>query len=208
MTLVKICGITNVEDALASVSFGANMLGFVFADSPRRVDVQTVKHIQRILGGDVKTVGVFVDESEEVLSIINECNLNYVQLHGKQSEEFAARIGAEKVIRATRVRDESSITALASYQVAAFYLLDTYKEGIAGGTGETFDWKLAISAKELGKPLILSGGLSPNNVGDAIRTIRPFAVDASSALEQSPGRKDHLKIKEFIGHVREADSVS
>lgn len=208
MTLIKICGITNVEDALASVSFGANMLGFVFAESPRRVDVQTVKHIQRILGGDVKSVGVFVDESDEILAIINECNLDYVQLHGKQSEEFAVKIGAERVIRTTRIKDECSIADLASYQEAVYYLLDTYKEGIAGGTGETFDWKLAVSAKALKKPIILSGGLSPDNIIDAIRTIQPFAVDASSALELSPGKKDYSKIKEFIDHVREADSVS
>ena len=208
MTLVKICGITNIEDALACVNYGANMLGFVFAESPRKANVQTVKHINRILGGDVKTVGVFTEESDEVLSIIDECNLTYVQLHGKQSEDFASRIGAGKVIRATRVRDECSVAALASYQEAAFYLLDTYKEGVAGGTGETFDWNLAIRAKELGKPLILSGGLNPDNIIEAIKTVRPFAVDASSSLEQSPGRKDHLKIKEFIDHVREADSIS
>ena len=208
MTLIKICGITNIEDALACVNCGANMLGFVFAESPRKVDVQTVKHIHRILGGDIKTVGVFTEESDEILSIIDECNLTYAQLHGKQSEDFATKIGASRVIRATRVKDECSVAALASYQEAAFYLLDTYKEGVAGGTGETFDWNLALSAKALSKPLILSGGLNPANIVEAIKTVRPYAVDASSALEQSPGRKDHLKIKEFIDHVREANSIS
>lgn len=208
MTIVKICGITSVEDALAAVSMGANMLGFVFAESPRRVDVDTVKHIQRILAGDVKTAGVFTEESDEVLRIMDECRLTYAQLHGDQSEQFARRIGADCVIRAARVRDGASIEALAGLSQARFYLLDAYKEGIAGGTGETFDWSLAVQAASLGKPILLSGGLTPANVADAVRTVRPFGVDVSSGVERSAGVKDHEKIREFIRHVREADSPS
>jgi phosphoribosylanthranilate isomerase len=208
MTLIKICGITNVDDALAAVSAGANFLGFVFAESPRRVDASTAKHIRRILGGDVRTVGVFTEESDEVLHIINECDLSCAQLHGGQSEEFARRIGAERVIRAMRVKGERTVAGLELFPNAAYYLLDTYREGIAGGTGETFDWDLAAGAKSFGKPIFLSGGLNPENVSDAVRQVRPFAVDAASGVEASPGIKDHDKIKEFIENVRKADATA
>lgn len=209
MTFVKICGITSVEDALACVDAGANLLGFIFAEeSPRRVEISTVRHIHRIFGGDIKTVGVFTQESEDIRKIIDECRLNFAQLHGGQSEEFAARIGAERVIRVARVRDESSIDTLAEHSHAAFYLLDTYKKGVPGGTGETFNWELAMKAKSLGKPIFLSGGLTPENIADAIAAAHPFAVDISSGVEASPGSKDINKVKELINHVREADSAS
>lgn len=206
MTLVKICGITNVEDALECVRLGANMLGFVFADSPRRADADTVKHIARIIGGDARTVGVFTEENEDVIATMNDCGLTYAQLHGKQSEEFARRLGADRVIRVSRVRDEASVAALAQYELAAFYLLDTYRKGVAGGTGETFDWDLAVLAKSLSKPIVLSGGLTPDNVAEAIRVVQPYAVDVSSGVEQCPGKKDFAKVKEFIDNVRRADN--
>lgn len=206
MTLVKICGITNVEDAVECVRLGANMLGFVFADSPRRVDIDTVKHIDRVVGSDVKTVGVFTEETEEIVSIIRECRLTYAQLHGGQSEEFARKLGAGCVIRVARVENDNSIDALLQYENAAFFLLDTYSKDAAGGTGKTFDWNLALRAKSLGKPLILSGGLNPNNVAEAIRVVRPFAVDVSSGVETCPGKKDPAKVKEFISNVRKADN--
>ncbi len=208
MTLVKICGITNVEDALAAVEAGANLVGLVFAESPRRVEVSTAKHIGRILGGDVKIVGVFTEESGRVLRLMDECGLSYAQLHGGQSEEFAQRIGVERVIRAIRVRGERTIAALDMFPNAAYYLLDTYREDLVGGTGETFDWGLAVRAKSCGKPIFLSGGLSPKNVFEAVRQVRPFAVDASSGLESAPGVKDHDKIKEFIDNVRKADATT
>ena len=205
MTLVKICGITNVDDALAAVNAGAGFLGFVFAESPRRVEPSTVRHIQRILAGNVKTVGVFTEESDEVLRIMDECGLSYAQLHGGQSEEFAARIGEQRVIRAVRVKSERTVAGLELFPNAAYYLLDTFREGVAGGTGETFDWELAVHAKSFGKPLILSGGLNPGNVSEAIREARPFAVDTASGVEASPGIKDHDKIKEFIQNARKAE---
>ncbi|MCX8053789.1 MAG: phosphoribosylanthranilate isomerase [Armatimonadetes bacterium] len=208
MTLVKICGITNVADALAAVEAGANLIGFVFAESPRQIDPFTAKHIVRTVSGAVRTVGVFTEESSIVLKVMDECNLDYVQLHGGQSEEFAERIGAERVIRAVRVKGERTIANLDLFQNAIYYLLDTYREGIAGGTGETFDWELAIRAKSAGKPIFLSGGLNPENVFDAVQRVRPFAVDASSGLESSPGVKDHNKIKEFINNVRKSDATT
>ena len=204
MTLVKICGITNVDDALAALSAGANFLGFVFAESPRKVDASTAKHIRRILGGDVRTVGVFTEESDDVLRIIDECELSFAQLHGGQSEEFAQRIGAVRVIRAVRVKGERTIAGLELFPNAASYLLDTYREALAGGTGETFDWDLAVQAKSFGKPILLSGGLNTGNVFEAVRRVQPFAADVSSGIEASPGIKDHEKIKEFIENVRKA----
>lgn len=206
MTLIKICGITNVEDAIECVRLGANLLGFVFADSPRRVDVSTVKHINRIIGGDAKTVGVFTEEGDRVLSIMRECELTYAQLHGGQSESFAGNLGPQCVIRVARVQDEASILGLAAQKEAGFYLLDTYKKGVAGGTGETFDWDLAVRAKSLGKPIFLSGGLTPENVAEAVRVVQPFAVDVSSGVEERPGKKNLAKVKEFIGNVRKADN--
>ena len=208
MTFVKICGITCVEDALAAAKLGANILGFVFADSPRQAEPATVKHIMRILGGDVKTVGVFTEESEEVLRLIDDLGLAYVQLHGGQSDEFAHRIGGSRVIRAVRIRNEASLNALTDYQASVYYLLDSYRPGIAGGTGEVFDWTLAAQAKSFGKPVFLSGGLTPGNVAEAIETVRPYAVDVASGVEESPGRKDHTKVKEFIENVRKADAAS
>lgn len=212
MTLVKICGITNIEDAVAAVECGADMLGFIFADSPRRVDKQTAyKILQTIKLSNhqtIRTIGVFTEESDEVLRIIDECRLDYAQLHGGQSEDFAEKIGAGRVIRVARVKDESSLVSLANHTHAAYYLLDTYKKGHAGGTGETFDWELALRAKLLGKPIILSGGLKPDNIAEAIKRVRPYAVDISSGVELSPGKKDHNKIKELIENVRAANNAS
>lgn len=208
MTFIKVCGITGIEDALAAVELGANLLGFIFAESPRRAETATVRHIRRVLSGDVRTVGVFTEESESILRLMDECELDYAQLHGGQSDGFARRIGAQRVIRVARVRDESSVKALAAFAEAAYYLLDTYREGTLGGTGQVFDWGLAVRAKTLGKPLFLSGGLDPANVGEAVRAVRPFAVDVSSGVETSPGRKDYDKVKEFIANVREADIAS
>ncbi|MCE5324634.1 phosphoribosylanthranilate isomerase [bacterium] len=212
MTLAKICGITNIEDAIAAVESGADMLGFIFADSPRHVGVSTVADILNTIKPSnhqtIRTVGVFTEESDEVMQIMDECSLDYAQLHGDQSEDFARKIGAGRVIRVARVRDESSINDLASHSHAAYYLLDTYKKGQPGGTGETFDWELAVRAKSLGKPIILSGGLEPENIADAIKTVKPYAVDISSGVEICPGKKDHNKVKELIENVRAADNAS
>jgi len=229
MTLVKICGITNLEDALAAVELGADFIGFVLADSPRRADVGEVQRIvSAIRGGDapasevtakktqsvptdtksVAFVGVFVDESEDVIRTMDKCNLDFAQLHGGQSEEFARRIGGQRVIRVARVQNQESVHNITQYSEAKYYLLDTYKKGVAGGTGETFDWELAVRAKSLSKPVILSGGLTPENVFDAVKTVRPYAVDISSGVEISPGKKDRNRIKELIENVRAADNAS
>ena len=148
-------------------------------------------------------------QSDDIPRIADECGLDFVQLHGDQSEEFAASIGPDRVIRVVRVKDEFSIDSLADYQLASCYLLDTYIKGKPGGTGATFDWSLAILARKLlRKPIILAGGLNPGNVFDAVRAVRPYAVDVSSGVESSPGKKDLAKVKEFIDHVREADDTA
>ncbi len=202
MSLVKVCGLTNLEDALVACENGAAFLGFVFAESPRQVDIETVRNIYRVIGGDVRYVGVFTEESDYVLRAMDEAYLDFAQLHGNQSEEFACKIGRERVIRALRVKDESTLDELYKYECAKYYLLDTYKKGVPGGTGETFDWQLAVRAKSWQKPLFLSGGLSDKNVADAVAQVSPFAVDASSLLEASPGVKDHEKLKEFCKNAR------
>lgn len=205
MTLIKICGITSIADAIDCVNLGVNMLGFVFADSPRRADVDTVKHIIRIVGGDAKTVGVFTEESDEVISIMNHCELDYAQLHGGQSEEFAQKLGERRVIRAVRIKNEWSLENLAQFKHASYYLLDTYRPGMPGGTGETFDWELAVRAKEFGKPVIVSGGLNPENAARAIDLVQPYAVDAASGVEKQPGVKDIIKVKELVENVYRAN---
>ena len=227
MTLIKICGITNTDDAMACAELGADMIGFIFADSPRRVDLDTAAGIigaLRIAASPHSpsptshppspiphplSVGVFTEQADDILRIADECGLDFVQLHGDQSEDFAEAIGPDRVIRVVRVKDEFSIDSLADYRSAHCYLLDTYRKGKPGGTGETFDWSLAILARNLlRKPIILAGGLNPGNVFDAIMAVQPYGVDVSSGVESSPGKKDFAKVKEFIDHVREADDAA
>jgi phosphoribosylanthranilate isomerase len=142
-------------------------------------------------------VGVFVDPPEElVMEAATACGLNMLQFHGNETPEFCTQFGFMSM-KAFRVRDAQSLDALPTYPTDA-WLLDTYSEGQMGGTGQTFNWELAIAAKELGRPIFLAGGLTPDNVAEAVRRVRPFAVDVSSGVEMSPGRKDHARIAAFI----------
>lgn len=201
MTRVKICGITELEDALKAVEYGADALGFVFFDkSPRNISPQTAALIASELPPFVTTVGVFVNESpDRIRAISDEVRLSCVQLHGDESPEFCASLGL-KVIKALRVKNKADINMLRAYSVSA-YLLDTYKAGVPGGTGETFDWEIAVEAKKLGR-IILSGGLNPENIKDAIELVRPYAVDVSSGVEIKPGKKDPDKVLKFIQRVK------
>ncbi len=167
---------------------------------------QAIAAITTALPPFVATVGVFVNQPlEEVIEVAARCRLHFVQLHGDEDAEFASRLPLP-VIRAVRVRDQASLAPLRSYPARAF-LLDAFQEGRPGGTGRTFPWALALRA--MGRaPIILSGGLGPENVGEAVRRVRPYAVDACSGLEYCPGRKDHRKVEEFIAHVRAADLES
>lgn len=204
-TRIKICGITNIEDALACAEFGADAIGFVFAESPRHIEPEKALEIANQLPPFVQAVGVFTAEDETVAQIANFVKLDFIQLHGDQSDEFAAKFESKRIIRAVRVKDELS---LVPYKYGATYLLDTWKPGVLGGTGATFNWELAVKAKEFDKPIILAGGLSMENIADAIRIVRPYAVDVSSGVEISPGKKDRNKIKEFIRNVRAADATT
>jgi phosphoribosylanthranilate isomerase len=194
---VKICGITNLKDALAAAELGADAVGFVFyPESPRCVEPQTVKNIIRQLPPFVTTVGVFANQGEgEIRRTVEECGLEIIQLQGNEPPDLCMRLGY-RVIKAIRVRDRASLNRMIPYRVRAF-VLDTYREGQLGGTGETFDWNLAVEAKKFGK-IILAGGLTPSNVKQAIELVHPSGVDVSSGVEEAVGKKDHQKIKQFI----------
>lgn len=200
---VKICGITNVHDALAAAEYGADAVGFVFyRSSPRCVERKTVKDIVAQLPPFVATVGVFADAAEEEIhAALEECGLDLIQLQGDEPPDLCRRLG-NRVIKAIRVRDRSSLNKMASYSVKAF-VLDTFREGQLGGTGETFDWSLASQAKRFGK-VILAGGLTPENVRQAIEQVRPYGVDVSSGVEEQVGKKDYLKLRRFIETAKQS----
>lgn len=205
MALVKICGITNKMDAVSAADLGADMLGFVFyGKSKRYVDIDMVREIASELPDRVLKVGVFVDEdADKVREIAGEVPLDALQFHGSETPEYCARFsGGYKVIKAFRIKDKESLKEISQYGVD-MYLLDTYINGAHGGTGEVFDWKI-VKDFEFLKPVILSGGLDPDNVARAISELAPYGVDASSGVEISPGRKDRELMKRFITEVRKA----
>jgi len=198
MTRIKICGITNEEDALAAAQCGADALGFVFAESPRRVTPAEASRIISTIPPFVTTVGVFMDEpSEQVRQIALSCRLNALQFHGSESPEYCRGFD-RTVIKAIRVKDRSVREEMARFNVDA-YLLDSWA---GGGTGQTFHWDLARGIQER---LILAGGLTPENVAEAIRSVHPYGVDVSTGVESSPGKKDHRRIEDFVRNVRTCD---
>lgn len=203
MVRVKICGITNYEDAYAACGYGADAIGFVFAKSPRQVAPSVVKSIIEKLPPYIVTVGVFVNEDKkEVLKIAKDCKLTCLQFHGEEGHEYCSDFRkGHRIIKAIRVRDEKSLFRLNEYDVDAF-LLDAFVEGRRGGIGLKFDWDLAIEAKGYGKPIILAGGIGIENVEEAVRKVAPYAIDASSAVEYAPGKKDHNLMKILIEKVR------
>ena len=201
---VKICGITNLADAHTAVEAGADLLGFVFyGQSPRRVSVKTASGIVRQVPPFVARVGVFVNAREEVISqALGECGLNVLQFHGDEAPLDCVKFGVMS-LKAFRVRDEESLKALPAYQTDA-WLLDAYTPGARGGTGATFNWDLAVEAQKFGRPIFIAGGLTPENVGEAVRRVRFFAVDVSSGVESAPGKKDAAKVRAFIAAARQA----
>jgi phosphoribosylanthranilate isomerase len=198
---VKVCGMTSLKDALVAVEGGADAVGFIFyKKSPRSVTMKTVREIVLELPPFVDTVGVFVDETaEQINKIADYCNLDIIQLHGDESPTFCKKI-RRKVIKAFRIKDMQSVKKLSSFQVSGF-LLDTYLENLHGGTGKVFDWNLALPAKKFG-PVIMAGGLTPNNVQQAVRQIRPYGVDVCSGVESEPGIKDHKKVRAFLNNAK------
>jgi phosphoribosylanthranilate isomerase len=201
-TKVKICGLTSVADGLAAAEAGADMIGLMFYEkSPRHISLAQAVEISRALPPFVLKVGVFVDpEPELVTQAIAACGLNLLQFHGDEPSEFCTQFGAMSV-KALRVRDAESLQTLENFHTDAF-LLDAYSKSGLGGTGEKFNWDLAIEAQKFGKPIFLAGGLTPANVADAVRQVRPFAVDVSSGVEFAPGKKDAAKVRAFIQAVR------
>ena len=200
---VKICGITDYEDASMAVEFGAAALGFIFAHSPRQVTPQRARDIISAIPPFAKTVGIFVNQDPiEINKIMRYCGLDLVQLHGDESPDFCDEL-MPYTIKALRIKDEASPRTARAYRgnVRAL-LLDTYSKDKAGGTGETFDWQLAIKIKKLGIPIILAGGLGPSNIDGAISTVRPYAVDVNSGVEKRPGKKSHSLIKDLMEKVK------
>jgi phosphoribosylanthranilate isomerase len=204
MTLVKICGITNAGDARVAADAGADAVGLIFAESPRRVSIEEARRISTVLPENIIRVGVFVDEKPaEVLTISREVGLDLAQLHGDETPEAvtAVREGGVKVMKALRVRDAASLQALDRYE-ADLILLDSYSKRARGGTGERFDWGVANSFTGRDN-IVVSGGLGPENVREAIEFFEPYGVDASSALEDEPGRKNGERVRRFVLAARD-----
>lgn len=199
---VKICGITRIEDALAAVDAGADALGFVFVPgTPRFVTAQQACSIIEALPPFVSTVGLFVDAAPEFLDThLRISRVQMAQLHGEESPQTAASVRERvRVIKAFRVRGPETIALLDSFRDSAdAFLLDAFVPGAHGGTGARFDWELAIRARSASRPLVLAGGLKPENVAEAVARVRPAAVDVSSGVESSPGRKDPAKLRDFL----------
>lgn len=197
MVKVKICGITNPEDARSAVDAGADALGFVFYEkSPRYINPALAARIISKLPPFVQTVGLFVNEDIEKINwTADYCGLDVVQLHGDETPEECLQVN-RRVIKAFRIQNNISIEPLKNYQVSGF-LLDAWSPDAYGGTGRTFNWELAQAARQYGH-VILAGGLCPENISEAIRIVKPYAVDVSSGVESAPGKKDAEKVREFI----------
>jgi len=206
---VKVCGITNAKDAVAAVEAGADALGFIFYEkSPRYVVPAVAASIIAELPPLVTPVGVFVNEGvATVRSIMDTCGLAMSQLHGDENVSYCREL-ARPAMKALRLKDRGSLLALAEYRgrggVRGF-VIDTFSELAYGGTGQITDWGLAADVA-ISTPILLAGGLTPDNVTEAIRTVRPYGVDVSSGVESAPGKKDHAKMRAFIAAVRVVSS--
>lgn len=201
MTFTKICGITNLDDALAAVAAGADALGFNFYNpSPRYITPQNAREIVEQLPPSVLTVGVFVNE-ENPERIAAEAGVAALQLHGDESPGYCRELADHYVIKSLAVSNDFDTDVLKSYEVEAI-MLDTSDSKLRGGTGRAFDWSLAREVNQLVPKLFLAGGLSPENVAEAIATVHPYAVDACSALEDRPGKKNEERMRAFIKAVR------
>ena len=201
---VKICGITSEADALAAAEAGADAIGLMFyEDSPRHVTLEQAKAISAALPQHVMRVGVFVNAEEAfVHQALTECMLNILQFHGDETPEECSRYPV-MTLKAFRVQGEETLAELEAYPSAG-YLLDAYVKDALGGTGATFNWDLAVRAQEFGKPIFLAGGLTPENVVEAVRKVQPFGVDVSSGVEIEPGRKDAEQMRTFVAAAKGA----
>jgi len=205
MVKVKICGITNWGDARRAVESGADLLGFNFVrTSPRYVTPGKARKIVKKLPKKVSAVGVFQNESEErMLEIARSVGLDQLQLHGDETPEEVARLRRRmRVIKAVRVKRPFRSAQVAAYKRADAILLDAYSRKARGGTGKMFDWRIARQARKGGRRIFLAGGLTPENVAEAIRTARPYAVDVCSGVESRPGKKDAAKMRGLMSAVK------
>jgi len=199
MVKVKICGITNIEDALAALAAGTDALGFVFyKKSPRYINPKEAGKIIRQLPARILKVGVFVNAREkQIKDIARLCRLDMLQFHGAETPEFCSRFKSYRIIKAIRVKDKLERRDILRYRTFA-YLFDTFVAQKAGGSGKTFDWKLLKNIKVIKRPVFLSGGLTEKNVKEAVNIAHPDWLDVSSSLEIRPGKKDHSKIRDFL----------
>jgi phosphoribosylanthranilate isomerase len=204
MTLIKICGITNLEDALAAVDAGADTLGFNFyKPSPRYVAPQAARQIIDQLPDAVLTVGVFVNEEspQSVKDLARHAGITAIQLHGDESPDYCQSLKGHYVIKALSAATDFDVQHARAYDVQAI-MLDTKDDALRGGTGRVFNWSIAREVKHAVPKLFLAGGLGPENIEEAITTVRPYAVDACSALEEVPGKKNHERMRAFVNTVR------
>lgn len=210
---VKICGITNKDDAVWAINYGADHIGLNFwKDSKRHVSVQGAAEWVPQLPAFASIVGVFVDAGQnEILPVVQKLNLKGIQLHGDETPSMltALRLALQGMgrtaflIKAFRMQDETTIERMAEFKDAAdYFLLDSFLPDQRGGTGARFNWDLAVKAKAVGKPIILAGGLTPDNVKDAVRRVQPAMVDVASGVEKSPKKKDLELMKEFIRNAK------
>ena len=204
MAKIKICGFTNLDDARKAEELGADFLGFIFFEnSPRHITQDQAQDIIQGLSGKAGKVGLFHDqELSYVRDVAHFLRLDVVQLHGNEDPLFVAELKKEfKVIKSFKIKKEFDFNELDRYNIADFYLFDTFKLGIPGGTGTVFNWKL-LEGRSFDKPIFLAGGLNPGNVKKAIGIVQPYAVDVASGVEGAPGKKDHKLLEEFINAAR------
>ncbi|NDD66889.1 phosphoribosylanthranilate isomerase [bacterium] len=204
MMKIKICGITNRDDAMDAVNLGVDAVGFIFyEDSPRYISPDIVEEISLFLPPFVLLVGVFVNHDKPYIdAVTHRCRLDLIQLHGNESPAFC-RSMRRRVIKAFKIADIQDVDQIAAYQSSvSAVLLDTKVSGMEGGTGKVFDWGLAIKAKEFDIPLVLAGGINAQNLNKAVKLVNPYGVDLSSSVESLPGKKDYNKMQELVVAAR------
>ena len=206
MTKVKICGIRNLEDAFKAHELGADFLGFIFFEnSPRKLEPAEARVIIRELPKNVLKVGLFLDQDlNKVKDTAFKCGLDLLQLHGNEDPGYCAGLKKDfKIIKSFKVKDKTSVERASDYDICDHYLFDTYVKGVPGGTGVSFDWNV-LAGMTFKRPIFLAGGLTPKNVGEAVKRLKPYAVDVASGVERSPGKKNHKLLKEFIENAKKA----
>ena len=198
---VKICGLTRAADVELAIDAGADVVGFVFARSPRQVDEVRAAQLARVAAGRARRVGLFMDpDVREVERVLDAVDLDLLQFHGREDNAFCRAFGLP-FLKAVSMLDDSADRAILNYPDAEGVLLDSHAPGGAGGTGKTFDWNRRIASE---KPIWLAGGLNPDNVAEAIQRFQPYAVDVSSGVESSPGKKDDDRVRLFISNAKQA----